>query len=40
MMPDNMDWLVLGDFNLIRRLTDRNKSGGDVNDTMLFNEAY
>ena len=38
-MPDSMDWLVLGDFNLIRSLTDRNKSGGDINETMLFNDA-
>jgi exonuclease III len=38
-MPDDMDWLVLGDFNFIRKPTDRNKPGGDVNDMLLFNEA-
>jgi hypothetical protein len=27
-MPDDMDWLVLGDFNFIRKPSDRNKPGG------------
>jgi hypothetical protein len=38
-MPDDVDWLVVGDFNLIRNPTNRNKPGGDVNDMLLFNEA-
>jgi hypothetical protein len=38
-MPDDMDRLVVGDFNLIRNPTNRNKPGGDVNDMLLFNEA-
>jgi hypothetical protein len=38
-MLDDMDWLVLVDFNFIRKPTDRNKPGGDVNDMLLFNEA-
>jgi hypothetical protein len=29
-MPDDMDWLVVGDFNLIRNQSNRNKLGGDV----------
>jgi hypothetical protein len=27
-MPDDMDWLLVGDFNLIIRLSDRNTPGG------------
>jgi hypothetical protein len=27
-MPNDIDWLVIGDFNLIRRPEDRNKEGG------------
>jgi hypothetical protein len=38
-MPDDMDWLVLGDFSFIRKPTDRNKPGRDVKDMLLFNEA-
>jgi hypothetical protein len=26
-MVDDMDWLIIGDFNLIRRPSDRNKPG-------------
>lgn len=33
------DWLVLGDFNLIRKLDDRNKPGGNLNEIFRFNEA-
>lgn len=33
-MPDDMDWLVVGDFNLIRNPSNRNKLGGDVNDML------
>lgn len=33
------DWLVLGDFNLIRKLEDRNRPGGDINEIFRFNEA-
>jgi endonuclease/exonuclease/phosphatase family metal-dependent hydrolase len=29
----------MGDFNLRREPSDRNKPGGDVNDMLLFNEA-
>jgi len=38
-MPDNMDWLILGDFNLIRRPENRNKEGGNIMEMFLFNEA-
>jgi hypothetical protein len=30
-MPDDFDWLVVGDFNLYRKPEDRNKARGDVN---------
>ena len=33
-MPPEIDWLIVGDFNLLR-----NKPGGDVNEMLLFNEA-
>jgi exonuclease III len=38
-MPEDMDWLVLGDFDFMRKPSDRNKPGGDVNEMLLFNEA-
>ena len=38
-MPDDVDWIVLGDFNFIRKPDDRNKPRGDVNQMLIFNEA-
>ena len=38
-MPNNTDWIVMGDFNFIRKPDDRNKPGGDINNMLLFNEA-
>jgi hypothetical protein len=38
-MPDNTDWIVMGDFNFIRKPSDRNKPGGDVNEMLLFHVA-
>ena len=38
-MPQDTDWLVLGDFNFIRKPEDRSKPGGDINDMLIFNEA-
>jgi exonuclease III len=38
-MPDDMDWIIMGDFNFMRSPSDRNKEGGDINDMLLFNEA-
>ena len=31
-------WLFAGDFNFYRSLEDRNRPGGNLNDTLLFNE--
>lgn len=38
-MPDTIDWLVVGDFNLYRSTEDRNKLGADATKMFLFNEA-
>jgi hypothetical protein len=38
-MSINTDWLLVSDFNLIRRQSDRNKPGGNVNGMLGFNEA-
>jgi hypothetical protein len=38
-MPEQTEWIVVEDFNLIRKHEDRNKEGGDVNEMFLFNEA-
>ena len=38
-MPPHIDWLIVGDFNLIRKPEDRNREGGDINEMYLFNEA-
>jgi endonuclease/exonuclease/phosphatase family metal-dependent hydrolase len=38
-MPDDVDWLVVGDFNLYRNPLDRNKPGADIADMLMFNEA-
>jgi endonuclease/exonuclease/phosphatase family metal-dependent hydrolase len=38
-VPVDYLWLVLGDFNLMRRQENRNKSGGDPNLMLGFNEA-
>jgi exonuclease III len=38
-MPDDCDWLLVGDFNLIRRPTDRNRTGGNVQEMLGFNNA-
>jgi exonuclease III len=36
-MPEDTDWFLVGDFNLIRRSSDRNKSGGNIQDMLRFN---
>lgn len=36
--PDE-NWLLMGDFNFIRSMQNRNLPGGDMNDIMIFNEA-
>jgi hypothetical protein len=38
-IPDDENWLLMGDFNLIRSPQDRNKAGGNINEMLLFNEA-
>lgn len=38
-MPDDMNWLILGDFNLYRRSENRNRPGGNVNNMLNFNNA-
>lgn len=38
-MAPEVDWIVLGDFNLIRKLEDRNKPGGDLSEIFRFNAA-
>ena len=30
-MPEEVDWLLVGDFNLMRSPANRNKPGGDIN---------
>jgi hypothetical protein len=31
-------WMMLGDFNLMRRPENRNRPGGNANDMLLFND--
>jgi hypothetical protein len=38
-MLDDIDWLLVGDFNLIRRPSDRNKPRGNIQDMLRFNEV-
>jgi hypothetical protein len=38
-LPGGTDWLLVGDFNLIRWPSDRNKLGGNVQYMFIFNEA-
>jgi hypothetical protein len=38
-LPDDTDCLLVGYFNLIRKPSDRNRPGGNVQDMLKFNEA-
>lgn len=38
-MPNEVDWMIIGDFSFIRSPSDRNRAGGDANEMLLFNEA-
>lgn len=38
-MPEEVEWLVVGDFNLMRKPEDRNKEGGDLFEMCMFNNA-
>jgi hypothetical protein len=37
-IPDDEDWLILGDFNFIRSPAYRNKPGGNVDDMLISND--
>jgi hypothetical protein len=37
-IPADEDWLILGDFNFIGSLANRNKPGGNVDDMLTFND--
>jgi len=37
-IQDDENWMLIGDFNFYRSLTDRNRPGGDINDVFIFNE--
>lgn len=39
LMPNNIDWLVIGGFDLYRNPDDRNKPDADYAEMLLFNEA-
>jgi len=36
---DSVNWIFLGDFNFYRSLENRNRPGGNLNDTLIFNDA-
>lgn len=38
-MPTDIEWLIVGDFNLYRNPADRNRPGADVAKMLLFNSA-
>lgn len=38
-MSEELDLLIVGDFNLLRRPENRNKEGADIQEMFLFNEA-
>lgn len=38
-MPNETDWIVLGDFNLLRSPKNRNRPRGDLNEMFMFNAA-
>jgi len=38
-MPDDVDWLLVGDFNLMRSPDNHNKPSGDISEMFMFNEA-
>jgi endonuclease/exonuclease/phosphatase family metal-dependent hydrolase len=38
-MPEETNWLVVGDFNLLLKPEDRNRSCGNTREMLLFNEA-
>lgn len=38
-IQDDINWILMGDFNFYRSLENRNRSGGNFQDTQIFNEA-
>lgn len=36
-IPDDENWLFMGDFNFYRSVDNRNRNGGNMNDMMIFN---
>ena len=36
---DTINWIFLGDFNFYRSLENRNRPAGNLNDTLIFNDA-
>jgi hypothetical protein len=36
---DSINWLFLGDFNFYRSVANRNRPGGNIADTLIFNDA-
>jgi hypothetical protein len=37
-MPESIDWMIVGDFNLMRKQEDRNKEE-DLTEMFMFNDA-
>ena len=38
-MPDDVEWIIMGDFNLIRSQEDWNRKGANITDMFLFNDG-
>ena len=38
-IADTENWIFLGDFNFYRSISDRNRPGGNIQDTLIFNDA-
>jgi hypothetical protein len=36
-MPNSIDWLIVGDFNLYRNPSDRNRPSADYSNMLMFN---
>jgi hypothetical protein len=36
-IPNDEDWIIMGDFNLYRVLENRNREGANTNDMFIFN---
>ena len=37
--PDEVEWLIVGDFNLYRKPEDKNRPGANIVDMFLFNST-